>query len=87
MPSYCTRLLPPVRLLIHVDTVEQGCGFRVVPGSVDEVRREIDVLTACRAATTDLAGRVDIITALQMAGRRLVALEEQQSADNWERRG
>jgi hypothetical protein len=70
-----------------LDTSPSAAGPRQLAREIDEVRREIDALIACRAATTDLAERVDIIHALQMAGRRLVALEEQQSANSWERRG
>jgi hypothetical protein len=70
-----------------LSTAPSGASPVELARALDEVRREIDTLTARRAVATDLEERVDIIHALQMAGRRLVALEEQQAVNNWERRG
>ena len=64
-----------------------GATPREIAREIDEVRREMADLTARRAVTSDLGDRVDIIHELQLASRRLAALEEQLSINNWERRG
>jgi hypothetical protein len=57
---------------------------REIAIAIDEVRRDMDDLTARRAVSTDPGERIDLVHALQLAARRLAALEEQLSG--YERR-